>query len=195
MVNPRPFLIGAGRIVFLTGISISVAITSAVAQAGNTPNATAVADGEDATVRADLAFDVVSMQARSQDTGRDHVPRWRCPRKATNIGPSESRWGFTVQDGLSSRQAGPGGRVHRSAELGVERQVRVRRQGGRRRSAPSGKRFSWRGLHGAEPNAWKSCCRRLWLTAASWLVHHVPAQVDGYALVVANHGPNREETG
>jgi len=61
MANPRPFLIGAGRIVFLTGISISVAITSAVAQAGNTPSATAVADG-DATVRADLAFDVVSIR-------------------------------------------------------------------------------------------------------------------------------------
>ena len=61
MVNPRPFLIGAGRIVFLIGISISVAITSAVAQTGNTPSATAVADG-DATVSADPAFDVVSIR-------------------------------------------------------------------------------------------------------------------------------------
>jgi hypothetical protein len=54
MVNPRPFLIDAGRIVFLIGISISVAVTSVVAQAGNTPGATSVADG-DATVPPDLA--------------------------------------------------------------------------------------------------------------------------------------------
>jgi hypothetical protein len=62
MVNPRPFLIGAVRIVFLTGICFSVAMTSAVAQDSNTPGATAVADGG-ATFRPDLAFDVVFDQA------------------------------------------------------------------------------------------------------------------------------------
>jgi hypothetical protein len=46
MVKPRPFLTNAGRIVFLIGISISVAVPPVLAQAGNTPSATAVADGD-----------------------------------------------------------------------------------------------------------------------------------------------------
>ena len=60
MQKLRRILLNAGRTIFLIGISISVAVTSGVSQAGNTPASKAAADG-DATVRSDLVFDVVSI--------------------------------------------------------------------------------------------------------------------------------------
>ena len=68
MVNLPTLLLGAGRNIFLIGISTYVAATLAVAQAGGSPGAAAAAD-RDAEVRADLAFDVVSI--RPSDAGSD----------------------------------------------------------------------------------------------------------------------------
>ncbi|HMG87114.1 MAG TPA: DUF3738 domain-containing protein [Terracidiphilus sp.] len=69
MLNPRPFLFKAGRTIFLIGISLSVAVTSGVSQAVNTPAAKSAADG-DVTVHSDLAFDVVSIRASNADPGQ-----------------------------------------------------------------------------------------------------------------------------
>jgi hypothetical protein len=72
MLNLRPFLLNAGRTIFLIGISLSVTVTSGVSQAGNTPAAKTAADG-DVKVHPDLAFDVVSI--RGSNAGPDHQSR------------------------------------------------------------------------------------------------------------------------
>lgn len=72
MLNPRSFLLEATRTILLNGISIFVAVTSVVAQASNTPAANASA-GRDATVRAHLAFDVVSMRPSNDGPDQWHL--------------------------------------------------------------------------------------------------------------------------
>jgi hypothetical protein len=67
MLNPRSFLPDAWRTLSLIGISISMAVTSVGAQAGNTPAVRAAAKGN-AAARPDLAFDVVSIRP-APDTG------------------------------------------------------------------------------------------------------------------------------
>jgi hypothetical protein len=61
MLNSCLLLKTAGRIAFLTGVSISFAMALAVTQDGKKLVTTFVAD-EGATLRSDLAFDVVSIR-------------------------------------------------------------------------------------------------------------------------------------
>jgi hypothetical protein len=67
MLNPRSFLLDAWRTLSLIGISISLAVTSVGAQAGNAPGVRAAGEGN-AAVSPDLAFDVVSIRP-APDTG------------------------------------------------------------------------------------------------------------------------------
>jgi len=185
MVNPRPFLIGAGRIVFLTGISISVAITSAVAQAGNTPSATAVADG-DATVRAGLAIDVVSIRP-APDTA---FTSFQVPPKGDEYRAFGKPLGFTVEMAYLPRRMGSRDRVIGAPSWAWnDRYEFVGKVG--EGDLPEWQRFSQRGFMAPNPML-QIMLQKALADRCKLLVHRVPAQVDGYALVVANHGPNRK---
>lgn len=71
MMTARPFWLGAGRTILLIGIFISVARASTLAQAGNTSSATPA--DKNTEVRADLAFDVVSIRPSNAGPNQFHM--------------------------------------------------------------------------------------------------------------------------
>lgn len=184
MVNPRPFLLNAGRTICLIGISISVAVASVLAQAGNTPVATAAAD-VDATIRADLAFEVVSI--RPSNAGPE---QWRL-----QVVPHGDRYeaigmplGVTILMAYFPVRMGADRIVGAPGWVWNDKYDIVGKVG--EADLPAWQKFSERLLKAKNPmlqimlqNALAERCKMA--------VHRVPTQIDGYALVIAKHGPNR----
>ena len=111
MVKLRPFLLVAGQTIFLIGISISVAVTSVVAQAGSSPGATGTVDGN-ATVRANLAFDVVSI--RPTNAGPDQF-RLQVLADHHHATLCIAAYGFLVAERSRFFPSARAGRLHLSA--------------------------------------------------------------------------------
>ena len=185
MVNPRPFLIGAVRIVFLTGISISVAIISAVAQDGNTLGAAAVADGG-ATFRPDLAFDVVSIRP-SADTA---LTSFEVSPKSDEYRAVGRSLGFTVEMAYFPIRMGSRDHVIGAPSwVWNDRYDFVGKVG--EGDVPEWQHFSRRGFMAPNPML-QIMLQKALADRCKLVVRRVPAQIDGYALVVAKNGPNRK---
>lgn len=187
MMNPRPFLLNAGRSIFLIGISIC-ALVSVLAQAGDTPGATATANG-DATIPADLAFDVVSI--RPSNAGPD---QWRMQvvpegdqfeALGMPLGATILMAYFPIRMGRDRIFKAPNWVWNDTYDVvGKVNEANL----------PAWHKFTQRGFMMQNPmlqimlqNALADRCKLA--------VHRVPTQIDGYALVVANHGPNRKHLG
>lgn len=186
MLNLRPFLLNAGRTIFLIGISLSVAVTSGVCQVGSTPAAKAAADGE-VTVHPDLAFDVVSIRASNADPDQTRlrvVPGgdqyeaiglplgWTILLAYVPILPVSKDRIVGAPDWVWNDNYDVVGKVS-EADL------------------PDWQKISPRGLKGKNPIV-QTMLQNALADRCKIAVHRVPTLIDGYALVIANHGPNRK---
>jgi uncharacterized protein (TIGR03435 family) len=186
MLNLRQFLLNAGRTIFLIGIYLSVAVTSGVSQAGNTPAAEAAADG-DVTVHPNLAFDVVSI--RASNAGPD--------QRRLQVVPGGDQYeaiglplGWTIVMAYvpmlpvsRNRIVGAPGWVWNDNYNVVGKVGEA--------DLPGWQKISQRGLRGRNPMA-QTMLQNALADRCKIAVHRVPTLIDGYALVVANHGPNRK---
>ena len=185
MVNPRPFLIGVGRIALLSGISISAAIFSALAQDGSTPGAAGVADGG-ATLRPDLAFDVVSIRP-SADTA---LTSFEVSPKSDEYRAFGRSLGFTIEMAYFPIRMGSRDRIVGAPSwVWNDRYDFVGKVG--EPDVPEWQHFSQRGFMAPNPML-QVLLQKALADRCKLLVRRVPGQVDGFALVVAKHGPNRK---
>jgi uncharacterized protein (TIGR03435 family) len=177
MLKFRPFLLSAGRAIFLIGISVSIAVTEVVAQAK------ASTDG-DSTVRADLAFDVVSI--RPSSAGPDHwhmgTPWGGDQYEAIGmpLGMTILVAYFPMKMGSMDRIVGAPGWVWNDKYDVVGKVGEV--------DLPA-----WQKLNrGGQNPMLQTMLQKALADRCKIVVHRVPTQIDGYALVVAKHGPNRK---
>ena len=185
MVNLRQLSLNAGRAISLIGISISVAVTSVVAQAGNTPAAKAAADGN-ATVHADLAFDVVSMRPSNAGPDQWHLQVVRGGDQYEAIGMS---LGMTIMMAYFSILPVSKDRIVGAPSWVWNDKYDVVGKVGEA-DLPAWQKLSLRGLRTQNPML-QTMLQNALADRCKMAVHRVPTQVDGYALVVANHGPSR----
>lgn len=181
-MNSRPFLLYAGRTVFLIGISISVAWTSVLPQASDTPAAKASAD-RDTAVRADLAFDVVSIRPSNAGPDQWHlqvVPGGdRYEAIGMPLGMTIMMAYFPFRMRSRDRILGAPGWVWND-EYDVVGKVGEA-------ELPSWQKLSQRGLMVQNPML-QTMLQNALADRCKLSVHRVPTQIDGYALVVASHG-------
>ena len=186
MLNLRQFLLNAGRTSFLIGIYVSVAVTSVVGQASNTPAAKASADRE-ATVRADLAFDVVSMRPSNAGPDQWHlqvVPGGdQYEAIGMPLGMTIMMAYFPILPVSKDRIFGAPGWVWND-KYDVVGKVG---EG----DLPAWQKVSQRGLRAQNPML-QTMLKNALAERCKIDVHRVPTQIDGYALVIAHHGPNRK---
>ena len=185
MLNPRSSLLNAGCTSFVISISIFVAETSVLAQTGNTSGITL--PERNVAVRSDLAFDVISIR----------------PSNASDNEASMS----VLPTGDEYRVIGmPLGWAILMAYFPFPLQSKERLVG-----APSwvwndkydivGKvgeadlqkwhQFSERGFVVENPIL-QTMLQNALADRCKMTVHRIPAQVDGYDLVIAKYGPNRK---
>jgi len=181
MANRHPRLLNAGRTVFLIGLSV-VGI-SVQAQVGRTPATPAATDGEP-TLRADLAFDVVSIrpsnaenQALQMSSG-DQYAAIGMP-----IGRTILMAYFPFRMGSRNRIVGAPGWVWNDKYdfIGKVGEVDLSRW----------QKLSQRGFMVKNPML-QVMLQSALADRCKLAVHRIPTQIDGYALVIANHGPNRK---
>jgi len=183
MLNPLLFWLNAARTIFLIGVSIFLAVTSVVAQDSNTSAAKASADG-DTTVRADLAFDVVSIRPSNANSDR-HLQVGGDQYEAIGMpfGVTILMAYFPIRMGSRDRIIGAPGWVW-DDKYDVVGKVGEANQ-------PAWQKLSQRGFRVQNPML-QTMLQNVLADRCKMAVHHVPTQIDGYALVVANHGPNRK---
>ncbi|WP_348264163.1 TIGR03435 family protein [Telmatobacter sp. DSM 110680] len=186
MLNLPPFLLNAGQTIFLIGISLSVAVPSSFSQVGNTPAAKDASDG-DVVVHPGLAFDVVSI-------------------RASNAGPDESRLqvvpggdryeaiglplGWTILMAYVSMVPISKDRIVGAPAWVWDDNYDVVGKVGEADMA-DWRKISQRGLRLQNPMA-QTMLQNALADRCKLAVHRVATLIDGYALVVANHGPNRK---
>lgn len=183
MLNPRSLLLGSRRTLSLIGISISLAVISVGSQVGNGPGATAT-DGN-AAVRSDLAFDVVSIRPVS-DTGDRFIGTSRDEYRA--IG-----WplGTTIQLAyFSFRMASKDRIIEAPSWVWNERYEFVGKVG--ETDLSEWQHFIQRGFMAPNPML-QIMLQHVLADRCKLVIHRVPAQVNGFALVVGKHGPNRKK--
>lgn len=187
MLNLRPFLLSASRTIFLIGISLAVAVMAGVSQAGNTPAAKAVADG-DVKVHPDLAFDVVSI--RASNAGPDDQSRLQVVPGGDQYEAIGLPLGWTILMAY-----GPMVPISKDRIVGAPGWVWndnydvVGKVG--EADMPDWRKINQRGLRGQNPMA-QTMLQNALADRCKIAVHPVATLIDGYALVVANHGPNRK---
>lgn len=182
MLNLRPFLFNTARTILLIGLAISVAAVSGIAQSGNAP----AANG-DAAVRADLAFDVVSIRPSSARPNQVHLQVMPGGDRYEAIGMPLG-WTilmayFPIRMGSTDRIVGAPGWVWNDMYdvVGKVREADL----------PAWQKLSERLLTPKNPML-EAMLQRALVDRCKMVVHRVPTPVDGYALVVAKHGPNRK---
>jgi uncharacterized protein (TIGR03435 family) len=185
--SPHPFLLDVGRQVALIGIAVSLTVTPLVAQAGNTPRATATLDG-DLTVRPDLAFDVVSIHPSNTGPERDQL---QVRVVGDEYQASQMPLGNTILMAYFPFRVGSTDRIVGAPDWVWKDDYDFVGKVGEA-NLPVWQKFSQHGIRMQNPmlqtmlqNALAECCKLV--------VHRVPTQVDGYALVLAKDGPNRKK--
>jgi uncharacterized protein (TIGR03435 family) len=171
---------------FLTGISLSVAVTSGVSQAGNTHPAKAAADG-DVTVHPDLAFDVVSIRASNADPDQ---PRLRVVPGGDQYEAIGLPLGWTILTAYVSLVPISKDRIVGAPDWVWNDIYDVVGKVGEA-DLPDWQKISPRGLRGKNPMV-QTMLQNALADRCKIAVHRVPTLIDGYALIVANHGPNRK---
>jgi uncharacterized protein (TIGR03435 family) len=183
MQNSLRYLLYIGRPLCLVSISTSVAVPSTNAQAAN-PQSVTTSSPSDTTIRPDLAFAVVSIKPVPDTSQRsfDVSPKgdeYRAFGKP--LGFTLLMAYFPIRIASEDRVIGAPGWVWNEGYDFVGKVGEA--------DLPQWQQFSQLGFMAPNPmletmlqNALASRCKLV--------VHRVPAQVDGFALVIANRGPN-----
>jgi uncharacterized protein (TIGR03435 family) len=182
MFNPRSLLLDSRRTLSLIGISISLAVTSVGSQVGNGPGAT-TADGS-AAVRPDLAFDVVSIRP-VRDTGDRFFSTTGNEYRA--IGAPLRRtilWAY-----FPIRMASKDSIIGAPSWVSNESYEFIGKVG--EADLPDWQHFSQRGLLAPNPML-QIMLQHALADRCKLVIHRVPGQMNGFALVVGKHGPNRK---
>jgi uncharacterized protein (TIGR03435 family) len=184
MLNLRPFLLKAGRT--LIGIAISVTVPSVAAQNGNTPGAKTAAD-KDAAVRADLAFDVVSIRPSNADPDQWHLQvaaggdRYEAIGMPLGMTVMMAYFPYTMRS--RDRIIGAPGWVWNDKYDVVGKVGEA--------DLPAWQKLVQRGFMVQNPML-QTMLQNAMADRCKMSVHRVSTQIDGYALIVANHGPNHK---
>jgi uncharacterized protein (TIGR03435 family) len=165
--------------------SISVAAASLFAQAANAPGTTSI--NGDAAIRADLAFDVVSIRPSNAGPnqwqmhvtpGGDQFSAIGMPLGATILMAY-----FPFRMGSRDRIVGAPGWIWDDKYDFVGKIGEA--------DLPAWQKFAQHGFMVRNPML-QTMLQNALADRCKLAVHRVPTEIDGYALVVANHGPNRK---
>jgi uncharacterized protein (TIGR03435 family) len=185
MLSIRPLLLGASRTVLLNPIFIYVPVASVVAQSASTSGAVASIDGN-TTVGTNLTFDVVSI-------------------RPSNAAPRQ--WRMQLGDNQFSAIGMPLGRMILMAYFPIKMESMDRIIGApswvwdeeydfvgkvSEANLPAWQKFGLGGFMVKNP-IFETMLQSALADRCKMAVHRIPAEADGYALVVANHGPNRKK--
>jgi uncharacterized protein (TIGR03435 family) len=180
MLSPRRFVFTAGRTIFLISISVSIAAIDVVAQAK-------ASSDEHSTVRTDLGFDVVSIRPSNAGPDQWHfriLPGGdRYEAIGMPLGMTIMMAYFPILPVSKDRISGVPGWVWNDKYdvIGKVDETEL----------PAWRNFSQRGLRVRNPML-QTMLQNALADRCKMTIHRTPAQIGGYALVVANHGINRK---
>jgi uncharacterized protein (TIGR03435 family) len=185
MVNSHPFVLNVGRTTLLVSVFLTVGPITSFAQIGDTPVTTSTAE-ENAAVGGDSAFDVVSI--RPSNGGRPrHIQVTPGGDQYASIGMP---LGWTILMAYFPFRTGSKDRFVGAPDWVWNDLYDVVGKVGEA-DLPAFKKFSQRGFS-VENRMLQIMLQNALADRCRMAVHRVPALIDGYALVVANHGPNRK---
>jgi uncharacterized protein (TIGR03435 family) len=182
----RQSLLRAGKDIYLAAICSSIGVISILAQAGNVPGHSASAQ-KSSNIRADLAFDVVSIRPSNAGPNQWHLA---VPTDGDRYEAIGMPLGTTIQLAFFPyRMASKDRIIGAPAWVWNEEYDVVGKVD--EADLPSWRKLTRRGL--TAPNGMlETMLQNALADRCKLTVHRVPTKIEGYALVVSNHRPNRK---
>jgi uncharacterized protein (TIGR03435 family) len=186
MLNRRQSLRRAPKNSFLTAICFSIGVISILAQTGSVSDHSASAEKSSA-VRADLTFDVVSIRPSNAGPNQWHLA---VPTDGDRYEAIGMPLGTTIQLAFFAYRMSSKDRIIGAPAwvwddeydlVGTVNEAEL----------PSWRKLTRQGL--MAPNGMlETMLQNALADRCKLAVHRVPTTIEGYALVVSNHGPNRK---
>lgn len=174
MLKPRAY-----RTIFLIGMFVFIAVTEVVAQA---------APDDHSTVRTDIVFDVVSIRPSNAGPNQWHLGVVPGGDQYEAIGMP---LGMTIMMAYFPILPVSRDRISGAPEWVWDDKYDVVGKVGEA-ELPAWRNLSQRGVKVRNPML-QTMLQNALADRCKMAIHRTPARIDGYALVVANHGPNHKK--